>query len=257
MNLNYSHRFTHDGSPTHVVIELLGRQLNVLTLHQNKPLQIVMYSSRDGVDTGNLGNIFSMLNVEPQQAEAFIFLQNKDFTFADANAVKQITENGNMLQSASLVTYNVNAAYPAIFGYEAAVVEPLLGTFKQPVLQHSLLVQASSNFSDRQVQIIFYQQLFSLVIRSDDGLKLAELYAYENEADVLYYLLQAFAALGIDPATTDVYVAGNMSNDSALYNSLNTYVNAVHDLFPPTTANGSEQNESLHHYLLKLKQCVL
>ncbi|HVG42488.1 MAG TPA: DUF3822 family protein [Chitinophagaceae bacterium] len=112
--------------------------------------------------------------------------------------------------------------------------------------------------AENQVSINFTPQQFSVLIKKEGQLQLAQTYSYTVPLDVVYYLLSIYERFNLSKTETYVLLSGLIEEDSALYKELNNYFLNLH--FNASAAGSIQNNNYPPHYftsLFNLAACVL
>ncbi|MCM4159029.1 DUF3822 family protein [Antarcticibacterium flavum] len=91
-----------------------------------------------------------------------------------------------------------------------------------------------------------FKGYYDLVIVKGNDLLFCNTFTYDTKEDFIYYLLFTLEQLKLEPESLDLYLLGNITEDSPNYKILYTYVKYLHFLEVPF----SGQNEKFNNPLL-------
>ena len=112
--------------------------------------------------------------------------------------------------------------------------------------------------ADNQLTVHFSNQYFSVLVKRDNAIHLAQTYFYKTPLDVIYYLLKICQEFHLSPQELHLVLSGLVEKDSHLFTDLHQYFAHVHFAQQPEIV----LPESSHpHYfftsMYNLAACVL
>jgi Protein of unknown function (DUF3822) len=156
-------------------------------------------------------------------------------TFYDSSLKRDYLETLYSLGTEDMVYADELKEYEIhnIYAMDRDVQGYLKKEFRTDKVYHSttaLLKAVNREYAYKKGQnvFIFIQpgQLY-LIVRRNDQLLLANSFYYETGADVIYYILNVIQQLGIAKEATNFLVAGEISAESKVYESLHKYLPRV------------------------------
>ena len=187
-------------------------------------------------------------------------------SFADAVLVPYSLYNEETKQSFFIDAQNSEVLQDKIAEWQ------IVNTYTLPKSIHSLFTENETIFlhsytptlkvyngfvAENQVSINFTPHQFSVLIKKEGQLQLAQTYSYTMPLDVVYYLLSIYEQFNLSKTETYVLLSGLIEEDSALYKELNNYFLNLHF---NASAAGSLQNDTYppHYFtsLFNLAACV-
>jgi hypothetical protein len=106
----------------------------------------------------------------------------------------------------------------------------------------SVLVEQAFNIGEAgatKAILNAFKGYYDLVIVQDNELLFCNTFTYETKEDFIYFILFTLEQLKLEPEILDLYLLGNITEDSPIYNILYTYIRNLHfpDL-PPVNPQG-------------------
>lgn len=111
--------------------------------------------------------------------------------------------------------------------------------------------------ADSQLSVHFTPQYFSVLLKKNLAIQLAQSYHYTTPLDVVYYLLKICYELELEQSSVYVILSGLVEKDSALFSELNQYFSNLHFAHPPQLKLPADDYP--HHFftsLYNLAACV-
>ena len=127
-----------------------------------------------------------------------------------------------------------------------------------PFIENALIENKNQKF-DYKVYIYNYVSFFDIIVITPQKLLFYNSFKYHNENDFIYFLMNVFEQLKLNPALTPVYLMGNISKLSDYYETLKKFITNIK--FKKNTNNFNYSyvfNQIPEHYffnLLNLYQC--
>lgn len=201
------------------------------------------------------------------QFDNTLVLHDNSFNTLVPNALFDENYPGSYLQYSTRVFEGDFFAWDSLQGHDMAnVYVPLmnvnnflidrLGSFDYKNTNSILvekLLDASVNIEEKQVFVHIQPTHFEIVVAQDQKLLLFNSFEYAAPVDFLYYLLFTLEQLSLNPETVKVWLLGDITQESALFEAAYTYIRhvALHD----TTALAQRwqvtpQQASTHFILL-------
>lgn len=111
--------------------------------------------------------------------------------------------------------------------------------------------------SDHQVLLQFSTQQFSVLVKKDGQIMLAQTYSFTAPLDVVYYLLSIYQQFDLSKSETYLVLSGLIEEDSALYREMVNYFQNIY--FDTASAYTVEANFPKHYFtsLFNLASCAL
>jgi hypothetical protein len=112
------------------------------------------------------------------------------------------------------------------FGFPGALRQHFINRFPHAQFMHvytPLLKVYNGVSSDEQLMVHFMYQQFTVVLKQQQQIQLAQTYQYTSPMDVVYYLLKISSEFGLSVEEVPVIISGFVSEDSALYKELHQY----------------------------------
>lgn len=107
--------------------------------------------------------------------------------------------------------------------YPAELLNKLSTYSVNIVHKYGLLLQNPQS-EPTSARLCFYSKQFIFELHKEGALQLLRHFDFIEPADALYYILNVFKQLGIEPASISVSAAGLLDTSSALYNLLYQYL---------------------------------
>jgi len=170
--------------------------------------------------------------------ETNICVMNSSFSLIpEAYAVNESSKL--MLQFSSGVGEKVKNAYNVKFNqvnFSYSIEQELLltleKTFKNATVRHAGAVSINLLFSNSSLKscdllVNYHPGVFELVAKRNNSLLYYNVFNYETNEDVLYYLLFMMEQYDLNPLTTKLAIAGELDADSDLCKSVKKYIRHV------------------------------
>jgi hypothetical protein len=93
-------------------------------------------------------------------------------------------------------------------------------------------------------------QQFSVLVKKDNQVQLAQTYSYKSPLDVVYFLLKICYEFQLEQSSVFVILSGLVEKDSAMYKELHNYFTNLH--FAEAAPYELPQNELPRHYFTSL-----
>jgi Protein of unknown function (DUF3822) len=195
-----------------------------------------------------------------------IVLHNNSFNTLVPNALFDENYPGSYLQYSTRVFEGDVFAWDNLAGHDITnVYVPLmninnflierLGSFdyknSNSILVEKLL-DASVNVEEKQVYVHIQPTHFEIIVARDQKLLLFNSFEYAASTDFLYYLLFTLEQLSLNPETVKVWLLGDITAQSPLFEAAYTYIRHV-ALYNTTTLAKKWQvtpQEASTHFIL-------
>ncbi len=111
--------------------------------------------------------------------------------------------------------------------------------------------------STTQVYLSIFDETFQISVFQIGALLLDNKYGYLSEKDLVYFVLLIFDQLNLRQETTPLFLIGEITKDSKLYQAIFKYIRNVHFLQHDLTLDEGIQDEEQHrfYHLFALDQC--
>ncbi len=165
-------------------------------------------------------------------------------------------QHGSVAKNAYLNIATINDAVVAVFEFKEPLkllIENILGHCS---IHHSYAAQASTSFCTEDISLIFHKHYFNICVHKNNDLQIVRSFQFENEADVLYHIMNTLNQLKIDASECTVAVCGAIDQSSGLYKTMHEFLRNLEFLH---VENESTSNEIPNHYfyhLIQFRQCV-
>ena len=128
-----------------------------------------------------------------------------------------------------------------------------------PLIEHGLMSHGGKS-SRKTVVVNIYGNNVDVVVIQGDNLLLCNTFPWKDEKDLVYFILYVYEQLKLDGIETPLYLSGEISKSSPIYELLKSYIRKIgfekrndHFIYSYTF------NEMDHHHfinLFNLKLCV-
>ena len=124
-------------------------------------------------------------------------------------------------------------------------VDDIFPNFQQKTVLGALLEKIAARPSKEEVIVFVETHNFTIIVKNTNGLLGCNSFAFETEADFLYYNLAFLRKFYQNISALPVFLCGNIVKDSSLFQSMNKYLPCV-ELAKSEAANSSIENA--HYY---------
>ena len=230
-----------------------------------------VYSIDDYVD--NLTEVFNEDNLLDGQykSSSFIYLSQKSTlipeSFFDKSNLKAYFAFNQSLSELDEIHYNFLTEINAynIFAIPNYIVNEIFSRFKNVNLFHQatpfvkIIFENKGTGESKCVYINMNNKFIDIAVAAQDRLYLYNTFQFQNETDLLYFVLYIYKQLDLDTRKNKLLVAGEQSDNIKYYNALKKYITTVRYL-EPFNFIFSDIFEKLNKYkflnLFNLVRCV-
>jgi len=203
-----------------------------------------VYSIDDYVD--KLTEVFNEDNLLDWQfkSSSFIYLTQKSTlipeSFFDKANLKTYFEFSQGLNELDEIHYNFLTEINAynIFAIPNYIVNEIFSRLENVNLFHQAtpLVKAifknKSNKESECVYVNMNNKFIDIAVAAENRLCLYNTFQFQNETDLLYFILYIYKQLDLDTRKNKLLIAGEQSDNIKYYNALNKYITTVRYLEP-------------------------
>ncbi len=191
-----------------------------------------------------------------------IIFHSENFTFIPS----EYYDSGNLETTGNLVlgnsegsifaeNYLPNASGNLIFPVSLNLSEELEQLFPGTKPLHPIVLldnelQKLTDLKKSSMAIYFSKKNFSLILLSNDSLKVINSYNYANSSDVIYYALAAVKKLNLVPEKTAIFMAGEIIPKGEIHGSLKKFFSRDVFLTPDIHYNSEIFKEPLHRFFV-------
>lgn len=163
-------------------------------------------------------------------------------------------------------TYFQRTGAWCIFAMPENLSEYLENIFPSGIIRHNLFplvevgLKGNLNYPSRQqVHLNFLRDYFEIAIISGPKLLQCNVFNYQTERDILYYVLYVFDQLKLPPEESEVIIHGHLPQVSPVYHLLKKYIRktsfAKHDSLFQYSYTFSQLPDHYFSSLLKVYKC--
>lgn len=88
----------------------------------------------------------------------------------------------------------------------------------------SVLKKQRSHTKQAKVYISLYNGMFDMMVAQNGGLKMYNIFQFKNENDLAYYVLFVYKQLGLEPASNETVINGDINEDTPYYKMLDNFI---------------------------------
>jgi hypothetical protein len=152
--------------------------------------------------------------------------------FAIKDAAKEIIEFSSGLSEIKNTTSVVFKEVSFTYTFEAEIQSLLERTFRQAVFHHAgsisiALLFANHSLKNSDIFLNFHPGSFELAAKQNGKFCYYNVFSFETNEDILYYLLFMMEQYEFDPLLTRLTLAGQLEVDSELVKSVKKYIRHV------------------------------
>ena len=141
----------------------------------------------------------------------------------------------------------------AVYSLPAGIYDQMVAKFPATRFVHTYTTSLKTNHNrvaDDQVELYMTTRHFSVLVKKDHKIQLAQTYTYRSPLDVVYFLLKICYEFGLAQSSVSMIVSGLIEKDSAMYKELHNYF--VNLYFAEKPDYDMPQSELPHHYFTSL-----
>ena len=203
--------------------------------------------------------------------KVIISVLNKEFTLVP-EAYSDTADIKEFLSFSSGLTQVKNPQAQSIknvkfcYAFEHDLIHYLEKTFASAIIRHAGAINTDLFFSNHSLQncnlfLIVNDGLIEIAAKEKNELLFYNVFNYENNEDILYYLLFMMEQFNLNPLQVKLIIAGQVQTNDDLLLSIKKYIKQVNFVVhsPEIKLEGELSKLPLHNYftLLNQYQCVL
>lgn len=189
----------------------------------------------------------------------FLYLTQKSTlvpeVFFDESNLRDYFEFNQVLDELDELHYNLIPEIRAsdVFAIPTYLANLVYSKFKGVKYYHQAVPFIKSSLNDipkpTSVHISLNPGFFDVLVKQDNKLRLYNTFLYQNDTDLLYYVLFTIKQLKLDPKTVPFTICGEMSDRISYQESLSRYIPNIMYLDPVSPKfSGIFDRISLHKY---------
>ncbi len=248
--------------------DLNGFSFCILDIDKKVYLGLKHYSIKDIYSindyTDRLVKIFDndILLGFPFGSVSFIYLTQKSIlipeSYFDKSNLKSYFEFNHSISELDEINYNLLSDIDAynVFVIPSYVANEVIKRFRDAKLYHQATPFIRSIFekdADKEndgVYVNMNNRFIDIAVAGKGKLKLYNTFQFQNETDLLYFILYVYKQLNLDTQTNKLYISGELSDNQQIFRSLKKFINTVYYLEPfDFTFSGALAKLSKHKYL--------
>jgi hypothetical protein len=193
----------------------------------------------------------------PFRETRFIYLSQKSTlipsAYFDKTKLKTYFEFNHTINELDEIHYNYISSADAYNVF--AMPTYVASTAKLPNIKFyhqstPLINSILSNFSGNKERVFINmnRSFFDIAVAGPKGLALYNSFAYQQESDLLYFILYVYNQLGLSPQHAELILSGENADNSRYYNALKSYITFVKYNSPDKNPEFISEFDKLNKY---------
>ncbi len=173
----------------------------------------------------------------PFRETRFMYLSQKSTlipaAYFDETKLKPYFEFNHNIEETDEIHYNFISSADTynVFVLPNGIANTVIRTFRNIKFYHQstpLINSIMTNHPGREKVFVNMNNLFfDIAVVKTKGLALYNSFAYQQESDLLYFILYVYNQLGLSPETAELVLSGENAGTTKYYNALKNYVTFV------------------------------
>lgn len=230
--------------------DLNGFSFCILDIEKKTYLGIRHYDIKDiySIDdyTDKLLNIFNedkLLN-KLYKSVSFIYLTQKSIlipaSFFDKSNLKAYFEFNHNISELDEIHYNFLGEINAynVFIIPNYIASKIVNRFRNVKFYHQAtpfiksIFEKNANKEKECVYINMNSKFVDIAVAGENRLKLYNTFQFQNETDLLYFVLYIYKQLNLDTQKNKLFISGDQGDKPQYFKALRKYINTVNYLEP-------------------------
>jgi hypothetical protein len=191
------------------------------------------------------------------------YILSKDFTivpesYSDAIEIKELLTFSTGLSEIKNPHFHTINNINFCYSFDQELIQNLEKTFAQAIIKHSGAINIELLFSNHSLIncdlfLIINDGLIEIAAKSNNNLLFYNVFSFENNEDVLYYLLFMMEQFSLNPLSTRLLIGGQVQTNDSLIISIKKYIKHVEFVVHNSNLKlEGELNKLPHHFYFTL-----
>jgi hypothetical protein len=188
--------------------------------------------------TEKIGFLINNYQLTQKKFEKIIIsILSKDFTivpesYSDAIEIKELLTFSTGLSEIKNPHFHTINNINFCYSFDQELIQNLEKTFAQAIIKHSGAINIELLFSNHSLIncdlfLIINDGLIEIAAKSNNNLLFFNVFSFENNEDVLYYLLFMMEQFSLNPLSTRLLIGGQVQTNDSLIISIKKYIKHV------------------------------
>jgi hypothetical protein len=188
--------------------------------------------------TEKIGFLINNYQLTQKKFEKIIIsILSKDFTivpesYSDAIEIKELLTFSTGLSEIKNPHFHTINNINFCYSFDQELIQNLEKTFAQAIIKHSGAINIELLFSNHSLIncdlfLIINDGLIEIAAKSNNNLLFYNVFSFENNEDVLYYLLFMMEQFSLNPLSTRLLIGGQVQTNDSLIISIKKYIKHV------------------------------